>query len=87
MQNVGVVVVSYHNENMTKKYITEELPKLETNYTLVVVNNASTREESCKLANVCGLTFVDNEMGGTFLMPKDTCFGLRKTWDMQEVII
>ena len=64
MHNVGVVVVSYHNENMTKKYITEELPKLETNYTLVVVNNASTREESCKLANVCGLTFVDNEMGG-----------------------
>ena len=64
MQNIGVVVVSYHNEAMTKKYITEELPKLASTYTVVVVNNASTREESKKMARECGLTFVNDYSGG-----------------------
>lgn len=64
MQNIGIIVVSYHNEKLTKKYVTEELPKLSTPYTLVVVNNDSTREKSRKLANDCGLIFVDDDMGG-----------------------
>ena len=64
MQNIGIVVVSYHNEAMTKKYVTEELPKLANNYTLVVINNASTRVESEKLAKECNLTFVDDYSGG-----------------------
>ena len=64
MKDIGIVVVSYHNEAMTKKYVMEELPKLSTPYTLVVVNNASTRDESYKLAKECGLAFVDDEMGG-----------------------
>ena len=64
MQNIGIVVVSYHNEAMTKKYVTEELPKLASTYTLVVINNASTRVESEKLAKECNLTFVDDYSGG-----------------------
>lgn len=64
MKSIGIVVVSYHNEAMTKKYVTEELPKLSSPYTLVVVSNASTKEESEKLAKECKLTFVDENLGG-----------------------
>lgn len=60
MKNVGIVVVSYHNEALTKKYVTEQLPKFKTPYTLVVVNNASTREKSRKLAKESNLVFVDD---------------------------
>lgn len=70
MHNIGIVVVLYHNEAMTQKYVTEELPKLASPYTLVVVNNASTREKSEKLARECGLTFVNDYSGGQVLHDK-----------------
>lgn len=70
MQKIGIVVVSYHNEAMTKKYVTEELPKLASPYTLVVVNNASTKKDSERLAKECGLTFVDDYSGGQVLHDK-----------------
>lgn len=57
--NIGIVVVSYHNEAMTFKYVTEQLSRLTTQYTLVVVNNDSTREKSRKLAKDCNLIFID----------------------------
>lgn len=57
--NIGIVVVSYHNEAMTFKYVTEQLSRLTTQYTLVVVNNDSTRERSQKMAKDCNLIFVD----------------------------
>lgn len=58
--NIGIVVVSYHNEAMTFKYVTEQLSRLTTQYTLVVVNNDSTREKSQKMAKDCNLIFVDS---------------------------
>lgn len=57
---VGIVVVSYHNPETTKHYVTKELQKLVTPYTLVVVNVDSTREDSMVLAERCGLCFIDN---------------------------
>lgn len=60
MKNVGIVIVSYHNETLTKKYVTRQLTKLTTSYTLVVVNNASTKEKSRKLAKECNLIFIDD---------------------------
>jgi len=56
--NVGVVIVSYHNEAMTERYVTQELPKLATPYTVVVVNNDASEQESRKLADKCGLWYV-----------------------------
>lgn len=60
--HIGIVVVSYHNEAMTKRYVTQEFPKLTGEYTLVVVNNDASMEESRKLAVQCGLTFVDDDL-------------------------
>lgn len=58
---VGIVIVSYHNEAMTERYVTQELSKLSAPYTVVVVNNDSTEEESRRLANMCGLEFVKDD--------------------------
>lgn len=60
-KKIGIVIVAYHNEAMTKKYVTEELPKLSEEFELVVVNNDATAEESRKLAEECGLTFVEDD--------------------------
>lgn len=59
-RKIGIVVVSYHNPDMTTRYVTTELPKLTTPYTLVVVNVAATKEDSIKLADACGLCFRDD---------------------------
>ena len=67
--NIGIVVVSYHNEAMTRKYIMQELPKLATSYTVVVVNNESTEEESRRLADMCGLEFVKDDSSLDELLP------------------
>ena len=58
---VGIVIVSYHNEAMTKKYILQELPKLSIPYTIVVVNNDSTEEESKRLAKDCNLEYIADD--------------------------
>jgi GT2 family glycosyltransferase len=60
-RNIGVIVVSYHNPDMTTRYVTVELSKLTTSYTLVVVNVAATKEESKQLAENCGLCLVDEK--------------------------
>lgn len=59
--NIGIVVISYHNPEMTKRFVRKELSKLESEYTLVVVNVASNYSDSKKLADECSLTFVDKE--------------------------
>lgn len=59
--NIGIVIVSYHNDAMTHKYVTQELAKLSVPYTVVVVNNDSTEEDSRRLANMCGLEFVKDD--------------------------
>lgn len=66
-KKIGIIVVSYHNPDMTIRYVTMELPKLTTPYTLVVVNVATTREESLQLAEACGLCLVDDD--GTHTLP------------------
>lgn len=57
----GIIVVSYHNANMTIKYVNQELPKLTVPYTLVVVNVDASIKESRKLASACNLCLVDEE--------------------------
>ncbi len=61
---VGVIVVSYHNPAMTIRYVKNELTKLKMQYTLVVVNNDSTHDESLELAEKCGVSFVDDDING-----------------------
>ena len=65
-RKIGIIVVSYHNPDMTIRYVTKELPKLMTPYTLVVVNVAATQEDSIQLAEACGLCFVDEDGSRTF---------------------
>ena len=69
MINIGIIVVSYHNEAMTQKYVTQELSKLSTPYTVVIVNNDSTEEKSRQLANVCGLEFVMDDSSIVGILP------------------
>ena len=57
---IGIIVVSYHNPEMTTRYVRQELPKLTTPYTLVVVNVASNLDESKQLADSCGLCLVED---------------------------
>lgn len=59
--NIGIVIVSYHNEKMTQKYIMQELPKLSTPHTIVVVNNDSTEDESKRLAKDCNLEYIADD--------------------------
>ena len=59
--NIGIVIVSYHNEVMTQIYIMQELPKLSIPYTIVVVNNDSTEEESKRLAKDCNLEYIADD--------------------------
>lgn len=61
---VGIVVVSYHNPSMTIRFVKNELTKLKMQYTLVVVNNDSTNEDSLDLAEMCGVSFVDDDING-----------------------
>lgn len=58
---VGIVVVSYHNPDMTARFINEELVKIHVPYTLVVVNNDSTPEDCRQLAERVGLCLADLE--------------------------
>lgn len=58
---VGIVIVSYHNPEMTSKYIKDEISKLTIPYTLVVVNNDSSREECQELAVKADLCFVETD--------------------------
>lgn len=61
---IGIIVVSYHNAEMTKRYVCKELVKLSLPYTLIVVNNDSTEKESEKLANDCHLSFITDDING-----------------------
>ena len=63
MENkIGVIIVSYHNPKGTRNYIKEQLSKLSTSYTVVVVNVAATLDDSIELATQCELTFVGNHI-------------------------
>lgn len=59
--HVGIIVVSYHNPKMTTNYVRRELSKLKTPYTLIVVNNDATEEESKALAHSCGISFYEGK--------------------------
>lgn len=61
-KKIGIIVVAYHNATMTERFIKTELAKLSTQFYLVVVNNASTHEESLRLAKSCDLEFINNDL-------------------------
>lgn len=58
---VGIVVVSYHNPDMTIRFIKEELVKITVPYTLVVVNNDSTPDDCLQIAGRTGLCFMEKD--------------------------
>lgn len=37
--HIGIIVVSYHNPDMTARFVNNELIKLTTPFSLVIVNN------------------------------------------------
>lgn len=62
---IGIIVVSYHNPKMTLRFVERELPKLSMSYTLIIVNVASSKEESAELANACKAIFIPDDNAET----------------------
>lgn len=56
----GIIIVSYHNEEGTVRYIKEELSKLTDDIRIVVVAVDSDTVHAQAIAERCGLSFVDN---------------------------
>lgn len=52
---IGIVIVSYHNPQMTIRYVHNELSKIATPFCLVIVNNESTEKDCDALARACGI--------------------------------
>lgn len=62
---VGVVIVSYHSDDRTVRFVTCELSKLTVPYTVVVVNNGATEAEAAALgARLPGVTVIASDNGG-----------------------
>lgn len=55
----GIVVVSYHNADGTSKYVTKQLMRLSDNYRVVVVAVDADEQYGQKLADDCGLAFIN----------------------------
>lgn len=56
---IGIVVVSYHNVDGTSKYVTEQLTRLSDDYRVVVVAVAADEKYGRRLAEDCGLVYVE----------------------------
>lgn len=54
----GIVVVSYHNAEGTKRYITEQLSKLTDKYRVIIIAVDAEEEYGINLAESCGLEYV-----------------------------
>lgn len=55
----GIIIVSYHNAEGTRKYVTEQISKLSDSYRIVVVAVDATEEYGRNLAHSCNLSYVD----------------------------
>lgn len=71
---VGIVIVAYKNPTMTIRYVQEELPKIKQCLHIVVVNVASTKEDSLALAESCGLYFADRGLSHADKCKEETKF-------------
>lgn len=54
----GIVVVSYHNAEGTKKYVTEQLSQLTDEHRIIIVAVDAEEEYGINLAKSCGLEFI-----------------------------
>ena len=55
---LGIIVVNYKTIDRTSQYVREELAKIKTPHTIVIVNNACTDEHNTRLARACGAVLV-----------------------------
>ena len=55
---LGIVIVSYHSDELTIKMIREQLSKVPEDYLLVVVNNGATMDSSRTIAEAIGGTLI-----------------------------
>lgn len=58
-RKIGIIIVSYHNPKGTERYLKKELTKLSFPYTLIVVDVDASPESSKKLAESCGLFYLE----------------------------
>lgn len=56
----GIVVVSFHNAEGTKKYVTEQLSQLTDEYRVIIVAVDAEEEYGINLAESCGLEYIRN---------------------------
>lgn len=54
----SIIIINYKSEELTIKFIQEELTKVQTDYKIVIVNNAATKESDNNLTNALGATLV-----------------------------
>lgn len=55
--HIGIIVVSYHNPDMTARFVNNELIKLTTPFSLVIVNNDANQNNCNDLRNKISVGF------------------------------
>lgn len=61
---VGIVIVNYHSDALTARFVREELPKIGIPYVAVIVDNGATPEASARLEEETGVTVIPCENQG-----------------------
>jgi len=61
-KHIGIIIVSYKNFQMTTRFVKEEIPKIDVDYTLIIVNVASNQLDSQELAQKAGVFFAGEEL-------------------------
>ena len=61
---IGVVIVNYHSDAMTARFVREELPNISLPYVTVIVDNGATPESSARLAEETGVSVIPCENQG-----------------------
>lgn len=56
---LGIVVVAYRNPTATASFVNKEISKIHIPYRCIIVNNASTTEETMQLAKACQAQYMD----------------------------
>lgn len=59
---IGIIIVSYHNEEGTVRYILQELPKLTDNFRVIVVAVDADTTQAQYIADKCGLSQADGNI-------------------------
>lgn len=82
---LGIVIVSYHSDQMTIDYVHRELKKIDVPWVCSIVNNAATLEQSRVISESVGAEIIGSdllvarpEIGSVYLVPSHENLGFAK---------